>query len=312
MATPDSDICLTGCCFRERAACADGFACCQHHTHRSGTVGAQKQSAHQCGASACACCGAGRAGGAVSRAAADWQQYDRRESGSREQNWLRNLESIHAIHSRRRRRNIVAADHGFWAYPQSCRECKAAGESAATKRPGHRAGHSACDRPGLLSAAGCAIASGRVAKATVKARDDVFQLTQALTQSKLKSELDRNVAAADLSQAQLLQLDAENSVASARSELSALLAAPPNVSYQATGSAEIAAAPPALSQALMDEAHAQRPTWRRHNCRLRLTGNSQKHRTSSVFQPSQRVPLAASRLCGRTACLSRTGTRRRA
>jgi len=98
-----------------------------------------------------------------------------------------------------------------------------------------------------------------VAKATVQARSDVMNLTQALTNSKLKSELDLNMAAADLSQAQLLQLDAENSVASARAELAALLAAPQDTNYRAIGDAETIARPPEMTNALMEEAHAQRP-----------------------------------------------------
>jgi outer membrane protein len=101
-----------------------------------------------------------------------------------------------------------------------------------------------------------------VAKATVQARSDVLQLTQALTKSALKSQLDLNIAAADLSQAQLLQLDAENSVASARAELAALLAAPPDMNYHAVEEAEAIVAPPLLSPALVDEAHAQRPDLR--------------------------------------------------
>jgi outer membrane protein len=98
-----------------------------------------------------------------------------------------------------------------------------------------------------------------VAKATVQARSDVQNLTQALTKSKLKSELDLNVAAADLSQSQLLLLDAENSVASARAELAALLAGPSDTNYHAVeGTADITS-PPELTTALVDEAHAQRP-----------------------------------------------------
>ena len=65
-----------------------------------------------------------------------------------------------------------------------------------------------------------------VAVATVKARGDVQSLTQALTKSGLKSDLDLNISSADLLQAQLLRLDAENLVASARAALAELLAAP--------------------------------------------------------------------------------------
>ena len=60
----------------------------------------------------------------------------------------------------------------------------------------------------------------------MSARGDVQNLTSALTKSALKSDLDLNVASADLSQSQLLELDAENSVASASAMLAALLATP--------------------------------------------------------------------------------------
>jgi outer membrane protein len=72
-----------------------------------------------------------------------------------------------------------------------------------------------------------------VAKATVTARENVQQLTQALTRSALKSDLDLSIASADLSQVQLLQLDAENGVASAAAALAALLAVPPDTVYRA-------------------------------------------------------------------------------
>ena len=98
-----------------------------------------------------------------------------------------------------------------------------------------------------------------VAKATVQARNEVLNLTQALTKSALKSELDLNIAAADLSQAQLLQLNAENSVASARAELAALLAAPSDTNYHAVEDAVTIMAPPELTQAVLNEAHTARP-----------------------------------------------------
>ncbi|WP_058187090.1 TolC family protein [Terracidiphilus gabretensis] len=97
-----------------------------------------------------------------------------------------------------------------------------------------------------------------VAKATVQTRTDVLNLTQALTKSNLKSTLDLNIAAADLSQAQLLQLDTENSVASARAVLAALLATPDS-NYRAAEDSESISPPPALTDALIVEAHAQRP-----------------------------------------------------
>jgi outer membrane protein len=99
-----------------------------------------------------------------------------------------------------------------------------------------------------------------VAIATVKARGDVQNLTQALTKSALKSNLDLNISSADLSQAQLLQLDAENSVASARAALAELLAAPPETQYRAVDDGSTAPPlPPDDSSALIKEAQAQRP-----------------------------------------------------
>jgi outer membrane protein len=83
-----------------------------------------------------------------------------------------------------------------------------------------------------------------VAKATVAARGDVQNLTSALTKSALKSDLDLNVASADLSQSQLLQLDAENAVASASATLAAVLAAPPDTTYEAIEDPGSAPPPP--------------------------------------------------------------------
>jgi outer membrane protein len=101
-----------------------------------------------------------------------------------------------------------------------------------------------------------------VAKATVAARGDVQNLTSALTKSALKSDLDLNIASADLSQSQLLQLDAENAVASASAELAAVLAAPQATLYRAVEDPEAASPPPPSSdssQAINAGAQAQRP-----------------------------------------------------
>ncbi len=101
-----------------------------------------------------------------------------------------------------------------------------------------------------------------VAKATVQARSDVQNLTQALTRSALKSDLDLNIASADLSQAQLLQLDAENAVASASAALAAVLAAPADTLYRAVEDRGEASLPPptADSAAVLNaQAQLQRP-----------------------------------------------------
>jgi outer membrane protein len=101
-----------------------------------------------------------------------------------------------------------------------------------------------------------------VAKATVAARGDVQDLTSALTKSALKSDLDLDIASADLSQAQLLELDAENAVASASAALAAVLAAPADTLYHAVEDPEAAPPPPPSpdsSVAINASAQAQRP-----------------------------------------------------
>ena len=101
-----------------------------------------------------------------------------------------------------------------------------------------------------------------VAKATVSARGDVQNLTSALTKTALKSDLDLNVASADLSQAQLLELDAENSVASASAMLAALLATPPDTLYKAVEDPQQAAPPPpetSSTAGITAAAKAERP-----------------------------------------------------
>jgi outer membrane protein len=124
-----------------------------------------------------------------------------------------------------------------------------------------------------------------IAIATVKARTDVQNLTLALTQRALKSDLDLNISSADLSQAQLLQLDAENSVASARAALAELLAAPPETQYRAVDDGSTAPPlPPDDSSALTREAQAQRPDL------LALRLDIQADRKFARAQELQRLP----------------------
>ncbi len=100
-----------------------------------------------------------------------------------------------------------------------------------------------------------------VAKSTVQARTDVQGLTQALTKSALKSTLDLNIASADLSQSQLLQLDAENGVASASAALAEILAAPANTLYRAVEEGSPPPPPPTADSmgVLNAQAQSQRP-----------------------------------------------------
>lgn len=126
-----------------------------------------------------------------------------------------------------------------------------------------------------------------VAKATVQARGNVQTLTQALTKTALKSDLDLNVAAADLSQSQLLQIDAEDAVASASAALAALLAAPPDTLYRATEDASSAPPPPpepGSSATMNSTAQAQRPDL------LALKLNAQAFQKFAKAQALQQLP----------------------
>lgn len=101
-----------------------------------------------------------------------------------------------------------------------------------------------------------------VAKATVATRSDTQSLTSALTKSALKSDLDLNIASADLSQSQLLELDTENEVASASAALAAILATPADTLYHAVEDPEAAPPPPPStdsSAAINASAQIQRP-----------------------------------------------------
>jgi len=99
-----------------------------------------------------------------------------------------------------------------------------------------------------------------VAKATVAARGDVQNLTSALTKSALKSDLDLNIASADLSQSQLMELDAENGVASASAAVAAVLAAPADTVYLAVEDSDgTPPPPPDRSAAINASTQTQRP-----------------------------------------------------
>ena len=97
---------------------------------------------------------------------------------------------------------------------------------------------------------------------TVAARGDVQNLTSALTKSALKSDLDLSIASADLSESRLLELDAEDGVASASAALAAVLAAPGDTLYHAVEDHEDAPPPmpsPDSFPSINASAQAQRP-----------------------------------------------------
>ena len=99
----------------------------------------------------------------------------------------------------------------------------------------------------------------KVAQQTVSTRQSVQHQVEELTKSKLKSELDLAFADVNLSQARLLQLDAQNNVDSAVAALTSVLGFDKQVSYELTDENTQLAAPPQDVDGLINTALQQRP-----------------------------------------------------
>jgi outer membrane protein len=99
----------------------------------------------------------------------------------------------------------------------------------------------------------------RVAEQTVASRQLLSDQVSALTNSKLKSELDLSFANVNLAQAKLLYLDALNNDKAAMASLSAILGYPTVESFDLVSDTEAVAPPPADVDPLITEAFAKRP-----------------------------------------------------
>lgn len=99
----------------------------------------------------------------------------------------------------------------------------------------------------------------KVAQQTVTTRQSVEHQVSELAKSKLKSNLDLSFADVNLSQAKLLQLDAQNNVDSTVAALTAVLGFDKQVSYELVEDESQAPAPPPDVNALVDTAVQQRP-----------------------------------------------------
>jgi outer membrane protein len=100
----------------------------------------------------------------------------------------------------------------------------------------------------------------KVAQQTVTTRQSVEHQIDELTKNKLKSGLDLSFAEVNLSQAKLLQLDAENNVNSTIANLSAVLGFDKQVRYELTEEdTQLPAAPPPDVDSLINTALQQRP-----------------------------------------------------
>ena len=99
----------------------------------------------------------------------------------------------------------------------------------------------------------------KVAQQTVTTRQSVEHQVSELAKSKLKSNLDLSFADVNLSQAKLLQLDAENNVDSTVAALTAVLGFDRQVSYELVDDEAQAPGPPPNVDPLINTALQQRP-----------------------------------------------------
>ena len=99
----------------------------------------------------------------------------------------------------------------------------------------------------------------RVAEETVQARQTLVDKVQALTDAKLKSELDLSFAKVDLARAKLLLLESRNNYQTSLATLSAILGYPEERSFQLVEETSPIEPPPADAAPLIQQALQQRP-----------------------------------------------------
>jgi outer membrane protein len=104
-----------------------------------------------------------------------------------------------------------------------------------------------------------------VAKETVKERQSLSDQVSALAKSKLKSDLDATFASANLAQAQLLLLDAQNNEESALASLSAILGYASLQGFEILDTTEPFSNPPSAVDSLIADALTKRPNFSRSN-----------------------------------------------
>jgi outer membrane protein len=99
----------------------------------------------------------------------------------------------------------------------------------------------------------------QVAEQTVKARQATQTQVNQMTQNKLRSTLDLSFANVNLSQSQLLQLDAQNNVDATMAALDAVLGLDHEITYQLIDDSTQNSAPPPAFEPLIQTALTQRP-----------------------------------------------------
>jgi outer membrane protein len=124
-----------------------------------------------------------------------------------------------------------------------------------------------------------------VAQQTVSARQVVSDQVTALFNNKLKSQLDVSFADANLAQAKLLLLDAQNNYQAALSTLSAVLGFPSQQQYELVESDTQLIPPPDAVAPLVDQAFSNRPE---------IAAQSYEYQASQRFQKAERDLLLPS------------------
>jgi len=124
----------------------------------------------------------------------------------------------------------------------------------------------------------------QVALQTVSARQTLTDQVSALTSSKLRSDLDLSFAQVNLSQAKLLQLNAQNDLDAAKAALSAVLGYDKQMNFHLVDEEESLPPLPASSEALIAQAMQNRPDLQS------LSFNEQAARKFSKAQHEQLLP----------------------
>jgi outer membrane protein len=124
-----------------------------------------------------------------------------------------------------------------------------------------------------------------VAHQTVNARQVVSDLVTTLFNNKLKSQLDVSFADANLAQAKLLLLDAQNNYQAALSTLSTVLGFPTQQQYELVETDTQLTAPPDAVAPLVDQAFSNRPE---------IAAQSYQFEASQHFQKAERDLLLPS------------------
>ena len=129
------------------------------------------------------------------------------------------------------------------------------------------------------------LAEQKVAQQTVRERQVVSEQITALFQNKLRSQLDVSFADANLAQAKLLLLDAQNSYQAALATLSEVLGYPTQQAFDLVDTDSKPEAPPDSVSQLIDQAYDNRPE---------IAAQDYEYRSAQRFQKAERDLLLPS------------------